>query len=272
MAEHHVHYTIDGQPFGYTVQGKLAAPQNRVLVSEDDDLTRQCSWRDQGYTVVQAWDAAFSARLHKAALALIGEAFTAACGRPLDVPLDQYHTALSDSEHLALVQRLKRSHLMADEVMPLYEMSTALGKVLGVPVTCYSAPIQRFGCSVRIIRPRRMENNPLHKDVWLDHLRHAVNLYIPLAGSNNRSSLPLIPASHYWNEADISRTEESASVGGVGYNVPSVVSSAHGLAMTRPDVKPHEFMVFSPYLVHGGAVNLNPDTTRISFEMRFWRA
>ena len=41
--------------------------------------------------------------------------------------------------------------------------------------------------------------------------------------------------------------------------------------MTRPDPNPDEVLVFSPYLIHGGAVNLNEDMTRVSLEMRLWR-
>jgi ectoine hydroxylase-related dioxygenase (phytanoyl-CoA dioxygenase family) len=39
----------------------------------------------------------------------------------------------------------------------------------------------------------------------------------------------------------------------------------------RPDPKIGEVLVFSPYLIHGGSVNLNDDTTRISIEVRLWR-
>ena len=41
--------------------------------------------------------------------------------------------------------------------------------------------------------------------------------------------------------------------------------------MVRPPVEENQVLVFSPYLVHGGAVNLNADVTRISLEVRFWR-
>lgn len=41
--------------------------------------------------------------------------------------------------------------------------------------------------------------------------------------------------------------------------------------MVRPDVGPRQGMVFSPYLIHGGAINLEPDLTRVSLEVRFWR-
>ena len=53
--------------------------------------------------------------------------------------------------------------------------------------------------------------------------------------------------------------------------MPSVVGAAHPLALERPDPAANEVLVFSPYLIHGGAYNQQPDRTRVSLEMRFWR-
>jgi len=33
----------------------------------------------------------------------------------------------------------------------------------------------------------------------------------------------------------------------------------------------NQVLVFSPYLIHGGAVNLNSNETRISIEIRLWK-
>jgi ectoine hydroxylase-related dioxygenase (phytanoyl-CoA dioxygenase family) len=54
--------------------------------------------------------------------------------------------------------------------------------------------------------------------------------------------------------------------------VPGVLGSAEPLDIIRPNPEPSEVLLFSPYLLHGGAVNLNEDETRISLEMRFWGA
>ena len=55
------------------------------------------------------------------------------------------------------------------------------------------------------------------------------------------------------------------------FTVPSVVGAAYPIALERPDPGRNEVLVFSPYLIHGGAYNQQPDRTRASFEMRFWR-
>ena len=69
-----------------------------------------------------------------------------------------------------------------------------ISEICGVNVTS-NHPTQeasRKFC-IRIVRPQRnTDNNPPHRDVWLDRLRNAINIYLPLAGSNNKSSLPII--------------------------------------------------------------------------------
>ena len=57
---------------------------------------------------------------------------------------------------------------------------------------------------------------------------------------------------------------------GTQYRVPALVDSAQPLHLLRPNPNPNEVLLFSPYLLHGGAVNLNTNQTRISLEMRFW--
>ena len=50
-----------------------------------------------------------------------------------------------------------------------------------------------------------------------------------------------------------------------------MVGAAYPLTLVRPNPGPNEVLVFSPYLIHGGAFNQQTDTTRVSLEMRFWR-
>jgi hypothetical protein len=83
-----------------------------------------------------------------------------------------------------------------------------------------------------------------------------------------------MPKSHHWPESKTERTSDGAKVvGGFSYSVPSVVGvRGEKFSMIRPNPNEDEVLVFSPYCVHGGAVNFNADLTRISLEMRFWRS
>ena len=193
---------------------------------------------------------------------------------PDDFSLERYHEVVaSDDAHRAVSDRGPWCCGIGDLPIPAGVISDRIGEILGTPVST-TPPHREFPehFCFRVVRPRSRDNNPPHRDVWLDRLRHAVNIYVPLAGSSSRSSLPLVRGSHRWSESAIERTVEGARINGIVYTVPSVVGAEAPLALERPDPGPNEVLVFSPYLIHGGAFNQQADRTRVSLEMRFWRA
>jgi ectoine hydroxylase-related dioxygenase (phytanoyl-CoA dioxygenase family) len=123
----------------------------------------------------------------------------------------------------------------------------------------------------RVVRPHANDHNPLHRDVWLEDYANCINLYIPIAGSTDLSSLAIVAGSHRWSENKIERTQSGATIGGTTYNVPAVTKIPGAYEIRRPNPQRNEVLVFSPYLIHGGAVNLNQDKTRISIELRLWK-
>lgn len=128
-------------------------------------------------------------------------------------------------------------------------------------------------CDIRIFRPYNglsMDNNPLHRDTWLEPLNNCVNLYIPIAGNNQLSTLSVIPNSHLWEIVDTERTLKNAKLNGVQYGLPSISKINKKFKVKRPTLKKNNVLLFSSNLIHGGALNLNKDLTRISIEIRFW--
>ncbi len=271
MPKYHVTYSIDDHRFGYVVDGILAEPEDRCLLLEDDDLTRDCAWAAEGYTVARPWGMNFLQQLKGLVETQILEATEAICHRKFAGELEQYHTMVNDDEHLAVLEWLKKIPQAADRYFPLAKIYEGIGNVMKIPVTSYNMPAQCYSCSLRIVRPGRDDNNPLHRDVWLDRLRNGINIYVPIAGSNALSSLSLIPRSHYWKEYEIRRTAGGSVIADAQYSVPCAVESDYGLHMIRPELNDSDILLFSPYLIHGGARNTNADITRILLEMRFWR-
>jgi ectoine hydroxylase-related dioxygenase (phytanoyl-CoA dioxygenase family) len=98
-----------------------------------------------------------------------------------------------------------------------------------------------------------------------------LNIYLPVVGSNDLSSLKIQPGSHKWNE-----NETIVSKGGAyfkstqkKYSVDAIVASKIPIEMIRPNPDKNQMMLFSPYLIHGCSENENMDMTRISLEIRF---
>ena len=77
--------------------------------------------------------------------------------------------------------------------------------------------------------------------------------------------------SHLWNEKDIVVTRGGAYFpeSGKKYSVDAILQSRQPLNMSRPDPATDEFILFSPYLIHGCSSNENADITRMSVEIRF---
>lgn len=96
---------------------------------------------------------------------------------------------------------------------------------------------------------------------------------MPIEDCNKKSSLPVVPESHLLPENEILRTEsKGAKINGNVYYVPCILETKDGpIQMIRPNPKEGEALLFTPFLIHGAAINQNEDDTRISLELRFPR-
>jgi hypothetical protein len=264
----------DGERVTFDVEGDTGWGEPAVLLDGDDNLIAERPWNADGFTVAPFLLPADYNRLVAGVTALLARRISEA---GIEVPdtfaLERYHEVVTSDDAHALVSRQGPwCRGLEDLPVPPDMVSARVSEILGHRVST-APPHREFPehFCFRVVRPRSRDNNPPHRDVWLDRLRNAVNIYVPLAGSSARSSLPLVRGSHRWPESDIERTLDGARVNGMVYTVPSVVGAAHPLTLERPDPKANEVLVFSPYLIHGGAFNQQTDRTRVSLEMRFWR-
>jgi ectoine hydroxylase-related dioxygenase (phytanoyl-CoA dioxygenase family) len=268
---------IGADKIRYAVEGASVVGADEVLLNRDDNLIAQTPWAAAGYTVAPVLSQFEYRKLVEGIRRLLA-GIVAARVKPKNIDesrfkLERYHRAISsNSKHLALVMGIRDGFPLSELPIDVAVLERALSAICGVNVAAQHPYLGPGAFFIRIVRPGvRRDNNPPHCDAWLDRLRGAVNIYVPLAGSNTRSSLPLVPGSHLWKDSEIERTVEGAKVDGAMYRVPAVTGSTRDVKMVRPNPRPGEVMVFSPYLIHGGGVNLNADLTRVSLEMRFWR-
>jgi len=267
-------YSINEHAIATHVEGDILYGEDVVLLKQDDDLTNGVAWAARGHTVARFLDDEQHAALRDGMRRMIAGVLRNAGFDPGDgFAVEQYHRFAERDEriHLALVEGIRRGFPLESLPIDYHRVERRIGEIVGIDVTAHNRAFGLDVFNLRVVRPHSSDNNPLHRDVWLDRLRNAVNIYVPLAGSNELSSLCLVPGSHLWRESDIARTATGALVNGLPYTVPAVVGATKPLSLVRPNPSSDEVLVFSPYLVHGGAANLNPDITRASLEMRFWR-
>jgi hypothetical protein len=248
---------------------------DEILLDRDDNLLEGTDFETEGYIVAPFLSSDQWANLEQGIRKLIRDSLIEAGAEvPETYRLEDYHRYIAGNQerHMQVVRPMAQG-------LPLERMNIdpdliaeRIGELLGKRLTLAEPPDGQKVFCMRAVRPHSRDNNPLHRDAWLPHLRNAVNLYVPMAGSNERSSLSLVPGSHHWSEAETARTEGGAKIDSVKFSVPSLVAASRPVNVLRPNPGANEVLLFSPYVLHGGATNLNPDATRVSLEIRLWRA
>jgi hypothetical protein len=265
-------YTVNNKTISYDAHGENVRGENTILLHGAVDLTAKTTWAETGFSIEKLFPSNTYTAFANATHQLLSDLWRGAGLKvPDNFPLDQYHTfASGPDQHQACIDKTR---LLSIDDFPLgaYALENRISEICKVPLIAKNPYDGQSIFHFRVIRPNSTDNNPLHRDVWLEDFDNCINLYIPVAGSNEHSSLIIMPGSHRWPESRIERTKTGAVINGVKFNVPAITSINGQYAVVRPDPAENEVLVFSPYLIHGGSVNLNTDKTRISIEMRMWR-
>ncbi|MEO1051675.1 MAG: phytanoyl-CoA dioxygenase family protein [Bacteroidota bacterium] len=265
-------YTVNGHQLAYDAQGSKAFGNDTVLLENADDLSAAAPWNDSGFTVSELPSDIFQEVTSGLRTLLINILRNAGLPVTQDFNLEQYHWLVDGNydRHLAVIQETKLRE-MADFPGDVNQFIACIEEICGCPLIARNPFDDASIFHFRVVRPLSGDNNPLHRDVWLEDYDDCINIYLPIAGSNEESSLILIPGSHQWSDSKIEKTDAGAQINGVKFNVPAVTSIDGSFEAIRANPRTNEVLVFSPYLVHGGAINLNRNKTRVSLEMRLWR-
>lgn len=264
-------YLINDTVISYEASGEKRTGPNEILVHQGIDVSAGKPWSDRGFTIAKLFPEQDYDDFIRQAVALLRTCWRNAGLQVSDdfTPV-QYHLIASTArQHLDAIEQTRLLGV-ADFPAGIRKIEERISEICGVPLQAKNPFDGQAVFHFRVIRPGSRDNNPLHRDVWLDDYKSCINLYIPVAGSNDRSSLILLPGSHLWPESRVERTVGGAVINGTKFNVPAVTAIKGEYTIERPDPRDNQVLVFSPYLIHGGAVNLNTEATRISIELRLW--
>jgi hypothetical protein len=264
-------FTVNKKKLSYPTEGKVVRGKNEVLLEKAIDLTSSTPWKEKGFFIARLFSEGIHTEFQNQIELLLKRLWkSSGLEIPKNFKLENYHELTVDpDDHFRAVEKTK---LLSIKELPfagqIIETISELTRFTLEPLNPFdNESIFHF----RVIRPNSKDNNPLHRDVWLEDYKDCINLYIPIAGSNEDSSLIILPESHHWPESRIERTESGAVINGIKFNVPAVTAIFGECEFVRPDPRPSEVLIFSPYLIHGGSVNLSSDQTRISIELRLWK-
>lgn len=269
-----VNYKLGNKEITLELVGKTTKGKEEVLLRKDENLIEKTTWNEIGYNIVD-FLSEFDFQKIKFGLKKIVSNLIVEAGGQVDnnFQLEKYHLYVDNEIHLKLAKIIQWGWHISEFPIDFELVQQRVSEVIGIHVTAEAKHIELNNFFLRIVRPQNFQdNNPPHRDVWIDRLRDAINIYAPICGSNENSCLGLIPGSHLLKESEIERTADGAILNGTSYTVPCVISvKGKQPQLLRPDPKENQVMLFSPYIVHGGGYNFNEHTTRMSLEVRFWK-
>jgi hypothetical protein len=191
---------IDGQPFVWQASGDFAWGAGGPLCRIREDRLLP-TLGEEGYRIVDlptGYAELVAARVAK----FLG--FTPAT-------LPDYHRRTDATEHERLIQKTRELRFADLRIAP--QMFTAFfGASLGLRLSDILPLLGRDHVQLRINRPGSTDYNPPHRDAAFPAYSNALNVWIPVTGVDERTSLPILPGSHRIPEAECWQTETGGSL------------------------------------------------------------
>jgi hypothetical protein len=270
-----INYFIEDEVIHCQLEGSTLVGEEIVLLEQDDNLISGLPFEQEGFGLFPFLSEDENQRVrHGITQLIIDRLNELGIAVNDEFSLSKYHLYVTDEQHLNLAKSIQFGWHIDEFPIDFDTVNHRISEIVQRSVTGEAKHVGFYNFFIRIVRPGKVQdNNPPHRDVWLDRLRNAVNIYFPICGSTEKSALPIMPGSHLLAESKLERTAEGAFLNNTQYTVPCVLSVlGNPVQLIRPNPGPDDVMVFSPYLVHGGGYNLNENETRVSLEARFFLA
>ncbi|WP_010522318.1 phytanoyl-CoA dioxygenase family protein [Aquimarina agarivorans] len=264
---------IDNELFSFDVVGAFFIGESETLYKSKGNILEKTDWEKEGYKIVSIFDDNEMTSLITSVKENIfkGLQLAGAEVSKKQFKIEDYHKYITnDDQHLKVIHHT-RSLTNKDFKVDFENLALKFSEHTNTKLTSYIKELKSSHIQIRISRPNSLDINPPHRDGYLSYWKNILNVWIPIAGCNKNSSLPLIPESHLIPENKIIRTNsKGAYINGNQYYVPCIIKTTDGdFKMIRPNPKEKEALIFSPFLIHGAAVNKNKNITRVALELRF---
>jgi len=266
---------LNDKPYLFKVEGKFSWGRGKCLYTSKNNIIGNQEWEDIGFKVVRNLLTIDQFQSLKKSITKTLLEIINGLGISIDkktFSLENYHLFIkSDEVHQLIIQK-SRELEMSDFNFDINIILNKLSNFMNLRLTSHIKQLGRSHIQLRLNRPFSLDFNPPHRDGYIPALSDSLNVWLPIAGCDSKTSLPLIPKSHLISESHIYRTSiKGAKINNNFYNVPCILKTSQGdLKMQRPNPKYTEALIFTPFLIHGAALN-NSNKTRAAFELRFPR-
>ncbi len=277
---HLAKFKINGNQYEVSTKGspEFNFGKDEFLSLKETDVVYDQPWYEKGFAAIDFLNQDEFTNLKSG----LTEAVKRIIDKNLEVDttgftLEKYHQyVVSQEDHMKIVSRT-RDLFSEDFNFPIQEMMPKFEQKLGFSLSDLDPRTgEKLHIIVRINRPKSNDYNPPHKDIYEEvdknnYLLPLVNLWIPIAGVTQKSSLPVVPGSHKLNENQILRTFDGGVAEGNTYRVRMVKEWGGKTEMQRAEVTYGQVLFFTPHLIHGLAVNDEDDMTRVALEFRLFK-
>jgi len=261
---------IDDISYAFEVEGDFFWGEDELLFPVEDNVISKVDWYQKGYKTVPSLSQAAYTNLKESIRKILIKIMQSKGVKVDDsFKLEEYHNYVKDDAvHNSIISETRE--LKNDDFdFDLDALAQNYSEVLSYELSSFNPELGRTHVQLRINRPNSLDINPPHRDGYLSYWSNSINVWIPIAGSNENSSLPILVGSHLINEKDILRTSsKGAKINGNTYVVPCILETTSGLEMIRPNPALTEAIIFTPFLIHGAAFNTNDNLTRFALELR----
>lgn len=242
---------------------------NVILADREQDILSSLDWYQDGVATVNIFDShEFLSLKNKIENRILEIANSINLNFDNSFTLEKYHTFVNDTEHEQLI-KLTRNITFDSLDFDFQSATKKISHFCNHEFSRKNPKLDKDFVIVRISRPGKDDFNPPHKDGYLEVWERTVNLWAPIAGCTKKSNLGVMKNSHLIPENRLVRTKGGAIFNGKKYHVPAILSvDEKNIHFTRPEIAYGDCLIFSPLLIHGCAVNLQENVTRISLEIR----
>lgn len=280
MKQQKTSFKIGSKNYTFKYSGKTFYGQNKVLLDEQDNLLEKTLFDKNGYGIVNLNKYINFKNIKSLIESIIKKQIKKYTKINLKkFKLEKYHDYVDLENHYKIIKVISKG-INFQKSFQRKKLEKFLSEILQINVSTlnknfrnkkhkfYLDPKKFF---LRIVRPNKNDFNPPHRDAYFDNHANGINIFIPIAGSNNKSSLPVFPKSQRINEKNVLRTKLNSKFNNLKFSVPLIVKTKPKIILKRPNPKKGQMMIFSSNLIHGGGINDNKNLTRFSIELRFWR-
>lgn len=281
LRNNHIDYWIDNEKFAFeeSSKNKYFIGKNEILSNEYSDITYYQDWYQEGFSSQPIFSKIEYKGLREKLTECIANIIfdQTQISLPSNFILEDYHKYITNDENHFRVVKKTRDLYGNDFNFPILKYISVFEDILKLKLTDFSEVFKlKMHIIIRINRPNSNDFNPPHKDMYegidaLGIIPKFINIWIPIAGVNNNSVLPLVPGSHIINENKILRTKQGGFIANNTYRVRMIKSWEDKNKLTRPKIDYNNALIFSSHLIHGLALNLNQDSTRVALEFRLFK-